>query len=265
MSAATSSSKQTLAALQDAARAAGAAALPFFNLGSATTARIDYKNNNSPVTEGDFAADAAARTVLDTAFAGVPILSEEDKDHYRIGHGRVLVMDPIDGTRAFISGRTEWCVSLAMLEDGQPVAGVVFAPARKQMMAAARGLGATMNGEKLLLRPVQSIPPLVVTGPARALAKVQSHWPKTAQGETYKALAYRLASVAAGMADVAVALEGANHWDIAAAQILLSETGCLLRSLSGAAPVYNGTNPVHPALIAAEAGLCGRLTDALAH
>ena len=250
--------------LIEAAEAAGRAALPFFRPGAQTTARIRYKHHNSPVTEADLAADAAARAVLSRRFAGVAVLSEEDEGPaLRLGQDRALVIDPIDGTRAFISGRSEWCVSLALMQGGAPVAGVIHAPARGETFAAARGAGAWRNGATLPRRPAASPSPLRVTGPNRLLDEMTEHWPPTVDGETLKALAYRLVSGAAGSHDVAVATTGANHWDIAAAEIILTETGCALLGLTGARPVYIGGNPLHPALLAAEAALAARLIAAL--
>lgn len=253
-----------LAALTEAAEAAGRAAARFHRPGGQTSARIQYKHNNSPVTEADLAADAAARAVLTRHFPGVPLLSEEDQaPALRLGGGAALVMDPIDGTRAFMTGRSEWCVSLALMMDGAPAAGVIHAPARGETFAAARGAGATLNGAPLPRRPAQPPSPLRVTGPNRLLDELTEYWPPTQDGETLKALAYRLASVAAGRHDVAVATIGANHWDIAAADIILAETGCALVSLAGARPVYIGNDPLHPALLAAEGALGARLIAAL--
>jgi myo-inositol-1(or 4)-monophosphatase len=256
---------EILAGLVAAAEAAGQAAQRFHAPGARSPAKVSYKASNSPVTEADFAADAVARKVLAQHFPDVPILSEEDEDgHGRIDHGRVLVIDPIDGTRAFIAGRSEWCVSLALLDAGRPVAGVIAAPARNEVFAAAKGLGATLNGQPLPRRPRKAPDPLRVTGPNRLIDTLTEHWPAMSDGETLKALAYRLVSVAAGSHDVAVATLGSNHWDIAAADIILAETGCCLLNLTGGRPVYIGPDPLHPALIAAEETLGQRLVAAIA-
>ena len=253
-----------LSALVEAAETAGRAAARFFRPGGKTTARIRWKGNNSPVTEGDLAADAAAKEVLRRRFPGVPVLSEEDAGPIRLGDRRALIIDPVDGTRAFMTGRSEWCVSLALMEGGRPLAGVIAAPARRQTFAAWRGRGAFLNGERLARRPEATGGPLSVSGPNRLVDTLLEHWPPIRDGETLKALAYRLASVALGAHDVALATIGANHWDIAAADVILGETGCVLRSLAGAQPVYNDADPLHPALIAAEADLCARLIAAVA-
>ena len=256
---------QRLPVLIRAAEAGGRAALAFHRPGATTSARIRYKHHNSPVTEADLAADAAIRAVLSAEMPDVRIQSEEDQDApARLSRQPTVVMDPIDGTLAFIAGRSEWCVSLALMIDRMPVAGVIHAPSRQELFSAAAGHGAHLNGARLARRPAGTAGPYRVTGPNRLLDTLTDHWPPTTDGETLRALAYRLVSVAAGAHDVAVATIGANHWDIAAAQVILAETGCALRTLTGGWPVYNGADPVHPALLAAEDGLAARLLAALA-
>ena len=255
---------RVLPVLVRAAEAAGRAAMTFYTPGATTRAKIRYKLHNSPVTEADLAADAAIRAVIAEELPQVLIQSEEDDGPpARIGPAPTLVMDPIDGTRAFIAGRSEWCVSLALFVGQKPVAGVIHAPARKELFSAATGLGAWLNGQPLPRRSAPVGRPMRLTGPNRLVDTLTDHWPASTDGETLRALAYRLVSVAAGAHDVAVATIGANHWDIAAADVLLSETGCALRTLTGGWPVYNGPDPVHPALLAAEGGLAERLVAAL--
>lgn len=253
-----------LPVLVRAARAAAQAAMPYFHAGAATSAKISYKTENSPVTEADFAADAAIRAVFAADMPDAIIFSEEDDETpARHDSARVIVVDPIDGTRAFIQGRDEWCVSIALMVDSRPVAGVIHAPVRGEMFAAALGHGATLNGTSLPRRGATGSP-LRISGPNRLVDTMTEHWPPTVDGETLRALAYRLVSVAAGQHDIALATPGAHDWDLAAAEVILAETGCQLRSLTGGKPVYNAINPVHPALIAAEAVTAGRLLAALA-
>ncbi|MCA0422481.1 MAG: 3'(2'),5'-bisphosphate nucleotidase CysQ [Proteobacteria bacterium] len=246
-----------------AAEAAGAVAMAYFQPGATTTARVDYKDNNSPVTEADLAANKAALAVIAAEMPGAALFSEEIADNSdRFNHADVVVIDPIDGTRAFIQGRSEWCVSIALMRKSVPVAGVIHAPARGETFAAARGGGASLNGRPLPRR-TPSAAGGRITGPRPLLDTLAPVWPAFQRGETYRALAYRLATVAAGCEDVAVATEGAHDWDIAAAEVLLCETGCALLTRDGARAVYNASNPVHPALVAAEAATAERLITAL--
>lgn len=252
-----------LGVLLRAAQAGGAAAHRFFRPGGTTSARITYKGNNSPVTEADLAADAAIRAVIAAEMPDATVFSEEAAgDDSRFRHARVIVVDPIDGTRAFIQGRSEWCVSLALMVEGRIEAGVIHVPARGETFAAAAGRGATLNNRPLARRQPKA-GALRVSGPNRLVDTLTEHWPDLEDGETLRALAYRLVTVAGGAHDVAVATLGAHDWDIAAADIILQETGCSLLTLKGAKPVYNATNPVHPPLIAADANTADRLVARL--
>ena len=253
-----------LGVLLRAAHAGGAAAHHFFRPGSTTSARITYKANNSPVTEADLAADAAIRAVIAAEMPDATVFSEEAAgDTGRFSHARVIVVDPIDGTRAFIQGRSEWCISMALMVDGRLEAGVIHAPARGETFAAAAGRGATLNGRPLAHRQPKA-GALRIAGPNRLVDTLTEHWPDLEDGETLRALAYRLVTVAAGTHDVAVATLGAHDWDIAAADIILRETGCSLLSLKGAKPVYNAADPVHPPLVAADAKTADHLIARLA-
>ena len=107
--------------LIDAARAAGEIALGYFRAGEATSARVEYKAGGSPVTEADIAVDAFLRTRLEATFAGAGWLSEESEDDLsRLAQTSLLVVDPIDGTRAFLTGDPRWAVSIALVVDGPP-------------------------------------------------------------------------------------------------------------------------------------------------
>src|SRR5436190_9274200 len=124
------------------------------------------KENASPVSEADIVLDKFLHSALTTARPDYGWLSEESVDDFaRLERRRVFVVDPIDGTRGFIKGEDSWTVSLAVVEDGVPVAGVVYAPARDEMYDAYAGGGARLNGAPLLRRAqagrrVRAIPEL---------------------------------------------------------------------------------------------------------
>jgi myo-inositol-1(or 4)-monophosphatase len=133
----TMSPDRDLALLVDAARAGGAAAMAFFRAGAETTAEVRHKDGGSPVSAADIAANDAVRRFLGAARPAYGWLSEEtEDDRSRLGPGPCFVVDPIDGTRAFISGRLDWCVALAVVAGGRPVAGVLFQPATGRLLSA---------------------------------------------------------------------------------------------------------------------------------
>lgn len=248
-----------LAVLERAARAAGAVALARYRPGTAPDARVSYKEGGSPVTEADFAANAVLIEHLRERYPDYGWLSEETADtDQRLSRRAVFVVDPIDGTRAFLAGADNWTVCAALVLDGEPVAGVVHAPVLDLCLSAARGAGAHVNGRRLAVGPLAA-DPCRFTGPASMFSRLSPllgggvHLPRIAS------LAFRLASVPLGQADIALASANAHDWDIAAADIILSEAGARLVDLGGNKLIYNRLDPVHPALIAGAPSLLGRL------
>ena len=144
--------------LIDAARHAGEIALLDFRLGETTSARIDTKHGGSPVTAADLAVDRYLGERLRAAFPAAGWLSEETADDpARLEKTSLLVVDPIDGTRAFLTGDPRWAVSIALVEAGRPIAGVVHAPALGQTYAAAVGGGAWLNGSLIGASEVRAL------------------------------------------------------------------------------------------------------------
>jgi len=133
-------------ALVDAAVAAGELALRFFRPGAETSADVQHKAGGSPVTEADLLVDGFLREHLGQLLPEAGWLSEETADsHARLDRRRVLIVDPIDGTRGYAAGDARWAVSIALVEDGRPIAGVVHAPAMGETFTAERGGGAFLT------------------------------------------------------------------------------------------------------------------------
>ena len=228
--------------LADAAREAGALALGFFRHGAATSARIDVKAGGSPVTEADLAADALLKARLGAAFPEAGWLSEETADDPdRLARRTLLIVDPIDGTRAFVGGDPRWAVSVALVVDGRPVAGVVHAPALAETYAAARGGGAALNGARLIRfgrlrtrgdwsRPGRS-------RSSRRWARGSARRWTCRRGCLRSPIgsAWRRAAPF-----ISRSRRGDSHdWDIAAADLVLEEAGARLVDASGERLTYN--------------------------
>ncbi len=254
-----------LVALVEAARLGGEVALAYFRPGQTTSAAISYKSGDSPVTSADLAVDAKRADALRLAFPDAGWLSEETEDDAsRLGRSRLLVLDPIDGTRAFMSGDPCWTVALALIEDGRPVAGVVHAPALGETFAASLRRGATLNGAPIGAARLASLEGATVAGPrplVSAFAARAGFRPEPAPRTP--SLAYRLAAVAAGRIAVGLAGSNAHDWDFAAADIILSEAGAGLVE-AGAEVSYNQPRTRHDPLLAAPAAWIERLAPALA-
>lgn len=233
-----------------AALDAGAVALSFFKAPN----RSWTKGGDSPVSQADMAADRRLKEHLLSARPHYGWLSEETEDDgSRLARTVSFLADPLDGTRGFLAGDPRWAVSVAVVERGRPVAGVVHCPALQRTYAAARGEGAWLNGGRLEVADSRKVRSL--TASKRILAELA-----TLHGERYRlhpfipSLALRLAMVAAGEIDGAFARPGAHDWDIAAADLLLGETGGALVTLAGGECRYDRRAIRAPALVAAAAG-----------
>jgi myo-inositol-1(or 4)-monophosphatase len=254
-----------LEALAAAARLGGEAALTDFRPGGPTRATIAYKHGDSPVTSADLAVDRQLAAALRPQFPEAGWLSEETEDDLdRLNKTRLLVLDPIDGTRAFMRGDPCWTVAIALVENGRPVAGVVHAPALGETFAASLGRGATLNGEPIHAARLAALEGVRVAGPrglTAAFAAAAGFRP--APAPKTPSLAYRLACVAAGRIEIGLAGANSQDWDIAAADVILREAGAEL--LEGGSEVrYNQSDTRHGPLLAAPREWLARLTPAFA-
>jgi myo-inositol-1(or 4)-monophosphatase len=256
---------EALAALVAAARLAGEIALRQFRAGEATSARIDYKSGGSPVTSADLEVDAFLEARLRAEFPGAGWLSEETADDpSRLGRSELIIVDPIDGTRAFLSGDPRWTVSIALVVDGRPIAGVVHAPALSETFAASAGGGATLNGAPIRSSVRAGLDGARIAGPRPLVAALASAVEvEFAIDPKIPSLAYRLARAASGSLDIALASVNSNDWDIAGADIVLAESGGRLCGVDGRPIRYNRAGTRHDALVGAPIAWAPLLASAL--
>ncbi|MBO9589298.1 3'(2'),5'-bisphosphate nucleotidase CysQ [Devosia sp.] len=208
------------------------------------------KGNASPVSEADIIVDRYLAASLLNARPAYGWLSEETADNpSRLDCDRVFIVDPIDGTRAFLQGEDCWTVCLAVVENGVPVAGVVYAPARNEMYEASLGGGARLNGEPLERHRRAGAPPLI-PAPGAVHQELQQGGLHYTRGPMYPSLAYRLLQVATGKLDAAVVRRGSQDWDIAAAAVILKEAGQDLADVCSGFPQFNRRDVRHGALAA---------------
>ena len=161
------------------------------------------------------------------------------------------IVDPIDGTRAFISGRADWSISAALVEDGRPLVAALCAPVSEEIFLAARGAGATLNGAPIKANGGDGLRGAKIAGPKRYLDRFSSLAEGTLAQPKVHSLALRLARVAQGALDAAFASRGSHDWDLAAADLLVHEAGGALTDFTGRPLKFNGSQAVHGALIAA--------------
>jgi len=240
-----------LALMVEASRLAADIAMSHFR----QDPEVWYKNEGrSPVSEADIAIDELLKKVLLAARPDYGWLSEEAEDtEHRLAYSRVFIIDPIDGTRAYVAGRPDWCVSVGLVEDGKPVAGVLAAPARGEIWHGHSGGGAFLNDVPLTAgEPEPQDAPLCVAVPDM-VAKVmrpgaEASLKKISGGPS---LALRVAAVAQGELDAVFVRPHASEWDLAAADTLLAETGHILVDRTGARMLYNQPDPSRGLLLAA--------------
>jgi myo-inositol-1(or 4)-monophosphatase len=235
------------ALLAGAVREAGALALRLFR----TEMRQWVKGKSSPVSEADLALDALLRDRLCSAAPEYGWLSEESvDDSSRLQRQRVWIVDPIDGTRAYLAGREDWSVSAALVEQGRPLLGVVFAPATDEFFFARRGEGATQNGAPIAASDGHSLDVMRMAGPRFLLDKVRGA-PATEDHFKIGSLALRLGRVAQGRLDAAFVGGNSRDWDLAAAHLLLEEAGAALTTMQGEPVTFNRAEIAHQVLVAA--------------
>jgi myo-inositol-1(or 4)-monophosphatase len=248
-----------LAALETIMREAGELAR--------VTARGPFKrwtkgDDNSPVSDGDIAVNDLLRTRLTRLAPAAGWLSEETEDHLP---GRAAptawIVDPIDGTRAYISGRPDWTISVALVEHGRPRLAALYAPVTDEMFLAVRGEGATLNGVAIMANSGDTLERAKLAGPKRYLDRLSGISPNILAQPKVHSLALRLTRVAHGELDAAFASPGSHDWDLAAADLLVHEAGGALTDFTGRPLSYNRPHVVHGALIAAGPARHGRLID----
>ena len=246
-----------------AIRRGGEIALSYFRKGP----RWHRKPDNTPVCEADLAVDEALRTMLLQARPDYGWLSEETRDDAaRLHKKRVWVLDPVDGTRSYLSGEATWCISLALVEDGKPVIGLIWAPALDRLWQAKAGGGAFENGRAIhvssreTLKSARLIAPAFVHDPTRW----QTPWPEDVFTMRLPSLALRLAFVASAEVDGMFAPGRKSEWDLAAGDLIVREAGGVISDARGRPIVYNREDP-HPfGVVAANPTLHEKIVQRLA-
>lgn len=239
--------------LENAAREAGRVAMSYFGKDPETW----WKENNSPVSEGDYAVDRYLKETLLGARTDYGWVSEEsvlEGEASKVHEDRFFVVDPIDGTRAYLRGEATWCVSIALISGDRPIAGAIFAPVPGEMFTVTRSGPARLNGE-----------PLMNADEARTRLRIampdsfrKTYASLDRSGETpvetergAPSLAYRLCQVAAGRLDATLIRPRANDWDVAAGDLLLEKANAALVTGDGGPILYTRQPKRHGLLVAA--------------
>jgi len=211
----------------------------------------EYKIGHDPVTEADRAVDAVLRQNL--LREGEGWLSEETvDDQTRLDKSRVWVVDPLDGTREFVQGIPEFCVSIGYVENGRPVAGGICNPATNETIIGAIDCGVTYNGKPAKPSQRTTLKGSLILA-SRSEVK-RGEWQQFQSGEyqirPMGSVAYKLGLVAAGLADVTFTLTPKNEWDVAAGAALVQSAGGFVSTLESTPLQCNRKNPLLTGLLA---------------
>jgi myo-inositol-1(or 4)-monophosphatase len=227
-----------------------------------TPGRIEaeFKVGHDPVTEADRAIDIALRENL--LRDGEGWLSEESvDDSSRLDKKTVWVVDPLDGTREFVKGIPEFCVSIGFVEDGCPVAGGICNPATEETFIGAVDAGVFYNG-----KPAHASQRASLTGASVLASRSEIQRGEWEQFESSRlqirpmgSVAYKLALVSAGLADTTFTLTPKNEWDVAAGAALVLSSGGFVTTLESVPFRANKRQPMLSGLIAGGAHLRGQL------
>ncbi|MEO1637971.1 MAG: 3'(2'),5'-bisphosphate nucleotidase CysQ [Pseudomonadota bacterium] len=251
-----------LALLIDAAREAGEIAKRYFKNDPDVT---DKPGGAGPVTEADLAVNAALEAQLRQARPEYGWLSEESADGpERLATDRQFILDPIDGTRAFIEGSRDWAHALAVVENGVVTAGAVYLPMRDLMFAATKGGGAVVNDEPISATQTDAEDATVLATKVNFQGRFwKGHTPPPVKRSFRSSLAYRLCLVAQGRFDGMLTLRPSWEWDIAAGALIAAEAGAVVTDPSERRLRFNNPHPQVPGVLAAGTDLHQRLVARL--
>ena len=197
------------------------------------------KEPGSPVCDADLAVDSFLKRELGGLLPSAGWLSEETADDpQRLGRDLIWLVDPVDGTRDFIRGRTGWAVSVALISNGRPLIGALCAPARGETWTAVAGQGALRNREPLMASTRTQMAGARV--PIDSLPRVDSDLVAV---DKPNSIALRIAMVAAAEADLGATVRWGFEWDVAAAALIAREAGAAISDAFGNKLDYNKRDP----------------------
>lgn len=238
----------------DAARTAGDIAMRFWRRDPKVW---DKGGDHGPVTEADLAVNDMLKATLLTARPGYGWLSEETPDDAaRLSTTRQFIIDPIDGTRAFVAGEDNFAVSIAVAEGGRVIAGAVVLPAKNRLYSAEIGAVAQRDGQ-----PIAASQRTELAGASILATKANmepGHWPggvPDLRRSFRTSLAYRLCLAAEGRHDGMLTFRDCWEWDIAAGALICEAAGACVTDRHGAALRFNSPAAKTPGVIATNPAL----------
>ncbi|MDB5620980.1 3'(2'),5'-bisphosphate nucleotidase CysQ [Tardiphaga sp.] len=251
-----------IALLKQTVRDAGALGLSMFR----TTLKVWTKGESSPVSEADIAVNDLIQSRLQAATPDYGWLSEESADdESRLGKRLTWIIDPIDGTRGYLAGREDWCVSVALVENDRPLLAAVFAPTTNEFFFAVRGQGTTCNDAPIRASTGTALDFPRIAGPKPLVERLAAPRQDITLYPRIGSLALRLCWVANGKLDAAFAAGQSRDWDLAAADLIVHEANGRMTELSGGPILYNRREVTHGLLVAAGAERHAHIVEQIRH
>ncbi len=242
--------------LKQAVQKAGALAVTHFG----TDIDIETKADGSKVSAADYAVNNLLHEHLSNLDDDIGWLSEESPpDERRLTQARVWIIDPIDGTHAFLRGDPDWTIVAALIENNKPVLGAVFAPVTNQLFMARKDGGATLNDQPIKTSLEPDLNAAHIIAPKSQFNRVFKQTGDEPRRSWRCSMAYRIALVASGDADATISLSPKCDWDIAAADLILREAGGQISTQSGVDLRYNKPKLRHTGVVASNSPLFANL------
>ena len=263
-----------LALAIDAAREAGSRLLEFYDSAYEVENKKSTQESASgkpalrdleydPLTSADLAANQCLQEMLRGSYPDFGWLSEETVDSAeRLDTDAVWIVDPLDGTKEFVSHIGEFAVSIALVESGRPTVAAMFNPVTDELFSAVSGGGTFLNGKRVFCTDCQRLDAasLTVSRSEAARGEVDPLRPHLHEIREVGSVAYKLAVISAGLCDINVSVQPKNEWDVCAGDLLVCEAGGRMLDLEGRVRLYNQSDPlIRGGLVAGNPAL----TDAL--
>ena len=209
------------------------------------------KDDGSLVSKADIEINDLLNKLLKNKNPEFGWLSEENEDDKsRLNKKITFVVDPLDGTKAFLEGKKEFSISVAIVKNGLPISGIVFSPSTDEMFEAEKNKGSWKNNKKVIISNYNRLEKckMIAFKPMFSHPAWKEPWPKM-DVENRNSIAYRMALVASGQYDAMMALNSKNDWDIAAGDLLISESGGIVTLHTNKKIIYNTENTKKPSVI----------------
>ena len=242
--------------LTESIREAGARVLELARTGF----EVHTKKDRSPVTTADLEVERILHEMQQTHFPDDGWLSEESPDDQtRLNRPRVWIVDPIDGTKAYVNRMPEFCISVGLVDQGRPVLAAVLNPSTGELFTAVKRRGLLLNGRPAAVFAAHERPPVVMVSPWELRSGRWAALNGAIQCRPMYSIANALTMVAAGRVQGTITAEPENEWDLAAAVLLIEEAGGAIQDAARQAFTFNQPRPRFRGVVAVAPGTNGDL------